>query len=29
MFEMTANEFKKWKEGAALSVADKKGFESS
>jgi hypothetical protein len=25
MFEMTAKEFKKWKEGAALSAADKQG----
>lgn len=25
MFEMTANEFKKWKEGAGLSRADKQG----
>lgn len=25
MFEMTANEFKKWKESAALSAADKQG----
>ena len=25
MFEMTANEFKKWKEGTALSAADKQG----